>query len=1126
MSGFDPLAAADPRRSAWVSANAGAGKTYTLANRVSRLLLDGAAPEKILCLTYTKAAAAEMQGRLFQQLGTWSMLDDAALSAAITEIGAPPRGEEGLREARRLFAKALETPGGLKIQTIHAFCQHLLARFPLEADIPPAFDVLDEQTARDLIAEARQRVLERAGSGDAALAGAVTHLITQTSEARLRQILDAALGNDRRKLEQFLDTLAPGTDAFRDSIRNAHGAGDADAFEIAEEFCAALKEEEDALRHAAQAMMRGTKTDQKRGEALLAALHAEEAMGFFDGICGALLTAARQPFKALVTKTLEKAEPALEPYLRGIEARLLEAEERRRAAHAASLAEAALTLCEAVHRDYAREKRMRGVLDYDDLIAKTLALLEKQEAAAWVLYKMDGGLDHILIDEAQDTSPAQWKIVRALTEEFFAGLGAGDTRVRTVFAVGDEKQSIFSFQGADPKAFAVNRRHFTERTKGDAFGFADVRLATSRRSAPEILTFVDTVFADPLAREGLTSDGAAVAHSAHRALAKGRVEFWPSVKPADAPDPDPWHPVDRPSEASPVARLAEQVARRIKGWTDGRTRLPGHEHAIRPGDIMILLPRREPFASEIIRRLKDHGVPVAGADRLKIGNQIAVMDLMALARFVLLPEDDLNLAALLRSPLIDLSEEELFALAHGRKGHLWSELQRRSAEFAAAHAFLHDMRARADFAPPYEFFAHVLTVLGMRTRFLARLGGEAKDALDEFLALALAYEAQSPPSLQGFVHWIERGDAEIKRDMERGRNEVRVMTVHGAKGLEADIVILPDTTALPEDPGRHGDLLYTEDGAVYPVADAQAPAKVRAAKEAAKAERLKEHRRLLYVALTRAKDRLYVCGFEARKGVREGSWYQLAERAAQALGQPIQRGDDTLLVHGEADIEAVPAAAKDIAPRAEIPSFAHTLPLREVERPRLIRPSLAAGEDEPAPRSNGAIRFQRGLLAHALLARLPGVESDTRRRIALTFLKVRGLDDAEAAALADETLAVLDDAQFAEVFAAEARAEVSIVADLPEIGDGARVSGRIDRLAVREDHVLAVDFKTGAPPDGDVPALYATQMALYRAALAKIFPGRRIACALVWTEGPALMELPEARLDAEIARIAARLASA
>ena len=1123
----DALAAANPRASAWVSANAGAGKTHTLANRVTRLLLDGAKPERILCLTYTKSAAAEMQARLFSQLGEWAMFDDNRLGKAIADIGAPVPEAEGLKHARRLFALALEAPGGLKIQTIHSFCERLLGRFPVEAGIPPFFRVLDEQTARDLIADARAQVLERAGSGDSQLAAAVAHIVTETTESRLYQILDAALGNDRRKLERLFAGLPNDEDGLRRLAERAHNVNQGDTVEnIAEEFCAEAKNTAEQLASVVAWLSEGSKTDRGFARQLAAFSTRGFSTDAFRTLRDAFCKADGDPKEKLVTKALAEAQPVLADYISRFAECFIAAERRCRAARAALLAHAALTLADAVRDSYSAEKRARGVLDYNDLVTDTLALLNRSEAAAWVLYKLDGGLDHILIDEAQDTSPEQWQIVRKLSEEFFAGQGKRDlfSAPRTIFAVGDQKQSIFSFQGADPDEFEINRRYFFQRAQ-DAF--ADVRLQTSRRSAPEVLQFVDGVFSDPAAREGLTSLGDPIEHHAFRSSVKGRVEFWPAIKPIKTAEPDYWRPVDVESETSPVVQLAEKIAGTIRKWLDEKVRLPGHEQPIRAGDIMILMPRREPFATEIIRKLTQARVPVAGADRIRLKNEIAVMDLMALGSFALLPENDLNLAALLRSPLIGMGEEELFALANSRKGRLWRELAERREElpsFASAHTFLSEVLRRADYTPPYEFFAQALAADGMRARLLVRLGPEASDAIDEFLSLALEYEAVATPSLEGFLHWVERGDAEVKRDMERGRDQVRVMTVHGAKGLEADIVFLPDTTTLPDPPGRRGELLYTNDGAIFPIRKADACEAVTAAKEVVKQEALKEHRRLLYVALTRAKDRLYMCGFENKNGIREGSWYRLGEAAMMRIGKKVERGETYIYAIGD-ETEDVAAAPQAKFPALALPDWTKTTPPPEGARPRLIRPSDELTSGEPATISPAgpkqAKRFHRGLLIHTLLARLPEIAPKERRAIALGFLATRGETPEEAAAVADSTLRVLDDPQFATAFALTSKPEVDIVADLPELGDGARVSGRIDRLAVTETEVLAIDFKTNRPPTTrveDVPVVYLRQMALYRLALAKLFPAKRIACALVWTEGPCLMPLPEPLLDNQIAR--------
>ncbi|MDB5734582.1 MAG: Double-strand break repair helicase AddA [Alphaproteobacteria bacterium] len=1115
------MTASDPEVSAWVAANAGAGKTYTLANRVARLLLADAKPGRILCLTFTKAAAAEMQERLFRQLGEWAMLPDEDLRARIAGIGGDAHSD--LKKARRLFAGALETPGGLKILTLHAFCQVVLSRFPIEAKIPPAFEVLDDQSAREMIGEARQHVLERAGSGDARLAAAAAHLVTETSEATLSRILDAALAGDRRKLDRFF----AGLKSLSDDLRSAHGleAGES-AQGIAKNLCAELRKENALLMALPGWLASGTATDSKNGEGWQNYLATDFGEAGFPLLRELLLTKDGEPRKRLATKKLADAQPDLLNFLTDLQARICVAADRQKSARAADLAEAALTLVAAMRQDYAQAKRLRGVLDYDDLIVETRNLLSDRSAAQWVLYKLDGGIDHVLIDEAQDTSPEQWEIVQALTAEFFAGKGR-DRALRTVFAVGDEKQSIFSFQGADPSQFDRNRHHFAELAAGAEHPFIDQPLITSRRSAPEILRFVDKVFETDAARAGLTFSGGEILHQAHRATAKGGIEFWPALKPEPREEVDPYLPVDAVQADSPVARLARQVADRIAQWLNSGARLPDHDAPIQPRDIMILLPRREPFGSEVIRQLKLRGVPVAGADRVRLTEQIAAMDLIALGRFVLQREDDLTLAALLRSPLCGISEEELFALAHQRRGDLWRALVARQGEpgFAAAHNFLSTMLARADYAPPFEFYSHALTTLGGKEKLLARLGPESIDAVEEFLSLTLTHERSHSPSLEGFLDWVERGGTEIKRDMDRGRNEVRVMTVHGAKGLEADIVILPDTTSLPEPPSRKGHLLYADGSVLFPLPDADAPDIVKRAKAAAEVEALKEHRRLLYVALTRSRDRLYVCGFENRKGVKEGSWYQLAQAAAQSLGVPVTRGDGEILTVGtlSEDSGEVVAASET---RAALPDWVNQPAPREPAMPSPIRPSEIRGASPAtlSPLGNGAARFLRGNVVHALLARLPEIAPERRHDIALKFVRANGLPDAEG--LVAETLAVLDHPEFAAAFGPGGKAEVAVRAARPDLGLKAPIDGRLDRLAVSATEVLILDFKTNRPPparEADVAPAYLVQMALYRAAAEAVFPGRRIVCGLLFTDGPRLLRLSEAILDAQLADIAARL---
>jgi ATP-dependent helicase/nuclease subunit A len=1112
--------ATDPRASAWVSANAGAGKTHLLADRVTRLLLDGAAPARILCLTYTKAAAAEMSSRLFDRLGTWALLPDSELRAKLDGVGA--RGDERptLRRARRLFAEALETPGGLKIQTIHAFCQNVLTRFPLEARVPARFKVLDERSAAELMHQSRMAVLQRAAE-DAGLSADISLLATRAGDGRFAEMLDLAITGAGRL--RCILSLHEDKAAFFSHLRRVLDAPPGESeHSVLSRFCGEMGQSRPMCERVARWLLGGKSSDTDLGQLLSKAI----AWGFdadaFEHLQKLFVT-GNGPRKQLYTKGLSKAEPELARFLDDWQQRFLGMDEVRKAAATASLTEALINVAVAVLDEYDRAKLARASLDYDDLIRSTLALLERDDAASWVLYKLDGGLDHILVDEAQDTSPEQWRIVAKLAEEFTAGSGTRDNeKVRTVFAVGDEKQSIFSFQGAAPEEFERNLALFKSRTAAAQLSFVEERPPVSRRSAGSILKFVDAVFARDEARDGLTFTDTPILHEPYRG-AIGRVELWPTVKPPPKVDRDPYLPVDAPSASDAPVQLASRIAERVAGWLkDGRT-LPGTDHVITAGDIMILVRRRNAFSEEMIRQLTQRGVAVAGADRMILLEQIAVADLVALGRFALLPEDDLNLASLLKSPMLGFDEDMLYLLAQPREGRLWDELSRRKDEhplFAEAHTYLSGLLTIADYLPPFEFYARGLA-RGMRKKIIARLGPEAEDAIDEFLALALAHERVSPPSLESFLDWFARGASEVKRDMEHGGGAVRVMTVHGAKGLEANVVILPDTAQVPDHERRAG-LLFTDDCVFFGVPKALETTAIQAAKTEVHAHEMREYRRLLYVALTRAREWLILCGYETRQGVQPQSWYPLLQAAAQELGTSVTAEDgETILAIGAA---AGAAGATPVTPgiRTFLPEFLARA-VEDKSSERFLRPSDAA-DDGPviSPIVDGGHRFRRGLLVHALLAALPDLPNAQRSEAGLHYLARRDITGDEATALLRETFGILDHADFAPLFAPGSRAEVSVTATLPELGPGTRISGQIDRLAVTDDAVLIADFKTNRPPPetiGDVSSLYLRQMALYRAALQKIYADKHVHCALVWTDGARLMPLPDALLDAELAQL-------
>jgi ATP-dependent helicase/nuclease subunit A len=1148
--------AADPTASVWVAANAGTGKTQVLTDRLLRLLLSGTRPERILALTYTKAAAAEMATRVFDRLSAWVTEPLVKLDRQLRNLlGRDPTDAERAT-ARRLFAVAIETPGGLKVQTIHGFAERLLQRFPLEAGVSPGFQILDDQTAAELRRAATDAVLldaaaDPGGPLGRALAVMVAHAADEQFDAVLRDALarrDWLVGASRLAAIGALEAeyrrrlgLAP--DQTRDAVVAALAGVLADA-------------DLDAI-HAVLAA--GSTNEKKLAPAFRAARAAPSPSARIEALADALLTAAGTPRKSLFVKASATAHPHLVALIDQAQSTFVRLKDQR---HAFDLLEATLavaTLADAVSTGYARAKAARAALDFDDLIRKAESLLApaggSTGAAAWVLYKLDGGLDHILVDEAQDTSRPQWGLIEALAAEFFADTSA---TARTVFAVGDEKQSIYRFQGAAPELLAEKGRAFELQAAAAGATFRHVPLDVSFRTTQAVLTAVDRVFADPASTPGVATSAEPIRHLAHRVGQAGLVEVWPVDRPDDVDSGDPWVPVAEAAAASPAERLAARIADTIATWIASGERLASQDRPITPGDILILVGRRRPFAPVMVAALERRGIPVAGADRMVLTEQLVVEDLLALADVLVLPEDDLALASVLKSPIFGLDDDDLLRLTAGEDGgSLWRRLLSRAetdARFAPAADLLRAWRSQADFRPPYEFFATLLDADqgAVRRRLISHLGIEAADPIDAFLDLTLAYDETEAPSLQGFLTWVRAGGREVKRDLDQGRNEVRVMTVHGAKGLEAPIVVLPDTCAHPA--RRAGALVpMTTDAPLavdalmlWPVKGTSHLPAVEAATAAEADLDQAERHRLLYVALTRPRDRLYVAGFANVKDPPPGCWYDLVTTALAPhlveVTLPDGRTVRRLVSAQTAPPEASRRPVTGAASAEPLPAWASMRPPRDRTLTIPLAPSRLAPLDtdadgepiEPAPGPRreppqlppgvaaDTRRFLRGTLTHALLEHLPNLPAETWPVAAARFVAARGdaLPETVRAGIVAETLAILRDATFAPLFGPESQAEVPLVALITRpSGQGApiRITGQLDRLAVVGDRVLILDYKTNRPPPtdrADVPLTYRLQLAAYRLAVRAIYPGKTVSAAILWTDGARLMDIPSADLDA------------
>ncbi|WP_112873045.1 double-strand break repair helicase AddA [Paracoccus endophyticus] len=1115
--------AADPACSTWLTANAGSGKTSVLTDRVARLLLGGTRPERVLCLTYTKAAATEMQNRLLSRLGQWAMLDDAALTGRLDRMGVPPGAD--LAAARRLFAQAIETPGGLKVQTIHSFCGAILRRFPLEAGVPHGFAELDDRSAAGLRADIIEQMARESAPEMADLLALQSDHDLDRFLAGLRDFdappcparvwdscgLPAGLDAARLLADCFPHGEAHLIAALIPLLRAAGGTMERDAGKLDGGRWDAPGLDE--LRRLESVFI--TASGPKAGQAKIGNWPTRALQG---GSCAALMG----QIDALMSR-VEAARP-LRIMLDHAQRTLA----LQRFGHA---------FCTR----YAAAKRARGWLDFDDLIDRTADLLGRASMAQWVLFRLDGGIDHILVDEAQDTSPRQWQVIERLTAEFTAGEGATD-RPRTLFVVGDPKQSIYSFQGADIAVFRDRHQGFSDAFAAAGSPMQDAALRHSFRSSPAILSLTDATFRGPAA-EGL---GEVPRHIAHRAAMPGRVDLWPPVPDPEQPADGRWFdPVDRPAPNAAGQVLARAVARAVREMV-GQPFQPreGGARPIRPGDVLILVQRRSALFHDIILALKQQGLPVAGADRLKLAGELAVADIRALLSVLATPEDDLSLAAALRSPLFGLSEDDLYRLAAPRKGLLIEAL--RHSLHAEAMEILEDLMRRADFLRPHDLISRLLIRHDGRARLIARLGPEAQDGIDELLGQALTYETAEVPSLTGFLVWLATGDIEVRRQPGPGGGGlVRVMTAHGAKGLESPIVILPDCAARKREPTPPRTIL-PEAGtpAHWRGSAAERPDRVAAWAERDRRRAEEERRRLLYVAMTRAESWLVVAA-AGETGTGLDSWHAMVAAGfdgAHGLSEtplPTAWGQGRRLAFGDWPLDA---KAGDRAPgdAPALPGWALRIAPRMDHPPAPVAATALGGAKALAPagaaEAGGDGDRQAAMLAgtrlHLLLEHLPGRER--AEWPALTRAALAGAEGglpgrAELAGLLAEAEAVIDAEPLAHAWdppGATVLREAALTAPLP----GGRVlSGSIDRLIVTADRVTAIDYKSNEivpdTPDG-VPAGILRQMAAYRHALRAIWPGRPVETAILWTRSRSLMALPDAALDTAWAEALAGLGGA
>lgn len=1127
--------ASQPKKSIWVAANAGSGKTRNLITRVARILLQGSLPHKILCLTYTNAAAAEMQTRLFNELGTWSMMSDADLKEKLLDLDDKfflnrPEGQKMLAKARQLFARALESPGGLKIQTIHGFCGSVLRKFPLEVNISPNFKVLDDRKKQIIV---QQSLLNLVKSNPEIF----DNILMELEISDLKQFINQVL-TFRSKLNAEFNL-----DSFCACFGLKHQQIDPkqELAEIVNGF------PNDIFNIVTQALQRGSKTDLKHAEKLKRMKFSsdKEKLSILENIFCTDDGKARS-LRSYPSKAAKIFEPRLEGLFSKLQKCFLDYLAKRNEAIVIKKAQVLYDFSHKFFKNYDELKNLEGALDYDDLIIKTQLLL-KEHHSKWVLYKLDGGIDHILLDEAQDTAIEQWEMLVALMDDFFS-----DDRAvmgeRTFYAVGDEKQSIYSFQGANIKAFSYMKDFFSSKLSFLGNELDSVELLNSFRSSIAILRFVNEILKDG----GGTGVKNISDHSAFHEALPGRVELWPLVEEQPGKQKNNWWDFEKEIvETSATDKLAENIAIEIKKILKSNSTLvfPNEDfekrnRKILPGDFLILVRSRGAIFKSILKKLKQHDLPIAGSDRLLLLNELAIRDIISLLKFLDNTSDDLSLAEALRSPLLGLSESDLFKISFNRSSTLYHSLTLNLPKHEASYIIL-DLVQEAQETAPYELIEKILINHRGRLRMGARLGESVNDVLDEFLLQALIYEDLEPPCLRGFLDWLQNIDVPVKRQLSNSSSSIRVMTIHGSKGLESPIVIMPETSYNLR--GAKRDMfLENDDWVCFSDKSGYLPTQIRELKEESIISSIEEENRLFYVAVTRAKNWLIIAGVGKENKNKSDdnqtiNWYVRSKKALENLTANDRPGPNLIaqekiifehnwLVEKQIHTKNI-KLKKDSNFEFIITPFLDEKNLKNFQKKSFIASQMVDVEDDDfvmkqsydLDQSNRRKKSASyGVAVHHFLQYIRSFSPTDHHYVKDHFVSNfnNGIDQSGMVETAfQEALAVLEKPELHSLFFKSNilnEVEVSGFIDLAnkrkdDLKSKIHVSGRIDLIHITESRILIIDFKTNKQIPASIKLVskaYLAQIAVYIELLKATYPTRKISGAILWTKTAKLMKIP------------------
>ena len=1044
--------ASDPENSVFVSASAGTGKTKVLTDRFLRLMLSGVKPTNILCITFTKAAANEMLERIKKRLQKWTLIDDNTLEEDLYILIKSTVTKEHITIAKSLYNTFLYDIERIKITTIHAFCMMVLKKFPEtyseKHEIITTFkqQVLFDRVSKKIFSAQNEAIIQ--DSID--LLG--KHFEHNSIIERIKSVIYSKT-NFFNYLEQFDSIVSLIKDIYLE-----HNALFGQCYtQLLKSFIQKINLKKDSVDCILNA-------NEKIGFKLCHWLNKDEPFkisNFLEYIHIFLKEDGNRKTR-LVKKAFTEARPSIYKMLLEEQDNVYNFFIQYKNQLTAQINQSFIILINYFLTIYSKYKTNQKYLEYDDIILNTIELLNNSENAQSVLYDIDITIDHILIDEAQDTNQLQWRLIQAVSNDFFSGNST--EKQKTIFIVGDYKQSIYGFQGATPSIFENIKTQYKQQVLNSGNNWQEIDMQTSFRTTQPVLDLVNQTFSkkkDSLLK-GLAQTPFNIEHKAFRA-GDGYATNLPITKRnKDKKNNTKWAiPKTDQSSQCIESETAIGIINKVEELINSNKNLHGHDKQITPGSIMILVRKRSKVMYKIISECKKRNIPIENKDKLFANDNLIIQDILSLLKFILLPNDDLNLAGLLKTPIIGINEGELFQLAYNRQGtSLWQHIQQSKPAF---HDYLLSLVDFYQHNTVYDLILKVMYQDNKIKEFSKRLGNEAADVICSFIEYITNFETTTPNfTLQKFIYELECSNVQLQSS-NNNSDSIKIMTIHGSKGLQSPIVFLADSASSEQSPNEsifyHNNKIYFSNSRHLNSLTLEEVKKE--AKELDKSENL----RLLYVAMTRAEDELYLCGWENNK--LDKSWYAIIESILDNQEEPIRKN---------AINTQRPSQSQDNLTIKQISKYS---------KEQNIIPATTLNSDNES--------MNRGTIIHKLLHELPLIKKDQWNE----YIK-NSYNEADDTFIQQITKTLND---YKYIFFGN-----NIYSELAMIG---QINGKIksivvDKMIISDKQIQIIDFKTDELIPDNIPGSYIKQLTSYKQLVSKRYQKKIISCGILWTSNQKL----------------------